>query len=224
MKRSSLVLFASVVLAAACADGSYGSASITQVSDPAARIDFVSWISIPEGDAVSAVIQLTAVDGDSMTASLTSQNPGILNVLAVPGDPATFVFLGVRRGTTTVEVMANGRPATTVHAVVLPPSEGSATYTPFDGGTTPGSDAGVDAAHGDGGHVPREAAPDAVQDARHDRDAVPDAVHDAKHDRDAVPDAVHDAKHDRDAAPDAATDAEHDVGAASDAAPDASNG
>jgi hypothetical protein len=135
-----------------CANGSYGSAVVTQeVGAASARIDLHTGISVPEGSAVSANIQLVAVDGDDMTGFLESEDPNILEVTQSAGSSNDYVFLGVSEGTTTVNVMANGVHVATVSAIVVAPASSSIEELPIDGGVTGAVDGGAGDAADDPG-------------------------------------------------------------------------
>jgi hypothetical protein len=151
--RMATIASLAVSMSFGCSNGNYGSAVITdQVGDPAARIDFHTGISVPEGSVVSANIQLVAVDGDDMTGSLESRDPDILEITQSAGSSNNYVFLGVSQGTTSVLVMANGVQVGTLSAVVVPPPASSVLELPEDGGVTGESDGGLfgDATDDDG--------------------------------------------------------------------------
>lgn len=138
------ILTLSLTFGAACANNSYGSAQITQIegSDDAV-IDFRTGITIPEGVAVSANIQLLAVDGNSLSGNLESENPSILVVSQSASNSNDYVFQGVAEGKTTVIVTANGNQVATVTATVSAPSRSATTAPKVTTGTTVGPDADV---------------------------------------------------------------------------------
>jgi hypothetical protein len=133
--RAAFALAVLVAIAPACSDNSYSSASVTgQLGDSRAVLDFERGISIPEGSAASAHIELISHANKTLTgAGIQSLDPSVLAVVATVGDPSGYAFLGVRSGTATVEVLVNGRQVQTVSAIVQAPASSSLPPT-LDGG------------------------------------------------------------------------------------------
>ena len=145
-----------VAFVAGCRDGSFSTVQVSdQNGDNAALIDFDSDISIPEGSAASAHLELHARDGDTMTPGLESADPTTLLIQQTPGDSKRFVFLGVKSGSTKVHLLANGGEVRTVSAVVVPPPPfGPPDAGPPVGGSPdagPPADSGGDATSPDAG-------------------------------------------------------------------------
>jgi hypothetical protein len=162
-----------LALAAACANHSYGSAQVTnQLGDPNAVIDIQSEISVPEGSAASATVQLVDKSGDPLSGNLESEDPSVLEVFPVEGKANQYVFLGVKEGSTHVLILANGVQVATVSAMVTPPGSSSVFELPADGGVTPGFDGGADAGDDSGD----DAADSGTDDAS---DSGDDAADDA---------------------------------------------
>ena len=94
-----LSLACALAFSAACASGNYGSAQVTQqLGDPAAVINLRTGISIPEGAAASANVQMVAVDGDDLSGNLKSADPSIMLVAPSSTNPNIYVFIGVTTG------------------------------------------------------------------------------------------------------------------------------
>jgi hypothetical protein len=164
------ILTLSVLFGAACANNSYGSAQITQIEGSAdAVIDFRAGITIPEGVAVSANIQLLAVDGNALSGNLQSEDPSILVVSQSASNTNDYVFQGVSAGKTSVSVTANGNQVAIITATVSAASKSAVAAPKVMAGTTVGPDADV-VYSGDAG---RDATVDGSEPSR---DAGPNDV------------------------------------------------
>jgi hypothetical protein len=190
MKR--LLLPLALAFSTGCANGNYGSAQVTQqLGDPAAVINLRTGISIPEGSAASANVQMVAVDGDDLSGNLKSTDPSIMLVAPSSTSANIYVFIGVKTGSTQVQIIANGQQVGTVPATVVMPSSEDVLRLPGEAGVTEGPDGGE---------------PDAGADASSEASASKDAGDDASGDvgdagdagsSDAAKDAPADAtKHD----------------------------
>jgi hypothetical protein len=131
-------LFFAFVTATGCSNNGYGSASVSaQTGDPSAVLDFAGAISIPEGSAASAHIDLMSQSNKVLTGgNIQSPNPSVLQIVGSSTDPSGYVFMGVSAGTATVQVTVNGQEVQTVVATVLPPPASSLPPT-IDAGIEP---------------------------------------------------------------------------------------
>lgn len=146
MNLRRLAMALAFALTQACS--SRGSSSVTasgQLGDPAARIDFTGGITIPEGSAASAHVNVV-INGSSVIADIDSADPTVLRVVESASDPSGYVFLGVSAGTTSVQVSADGHPVQTVSATVLGPPSTSLppTVPPPIESVAPAGDGGPD--------------------------------------------------------------------------------
>jgi hypothetical protein len=130
--------FALAFAGAACRSNSFRSARVTnQTGDPVAVINLASMISVPEGSAASAHIELISYSDNVLGGGdIQSTDPSILQVVASATDPSGYVFLGVRAGATRVQVTVNGQPVQTVNATVPGPPASSLPPT-IDAGVPP---------------------------------------------------------------------------------------
>ena len=187
MKRALLALSLTVGLAfaAACANGNYGSAQVTnQLGDPAAILNLRTGISIPEGSAASANVQLVAVDGDNLSGNLKSLDPSVLLISPSSTSSNVYVFVGVKTGSTTVQIIAGGSEVATVPATVVMPSSQDVLSLPAEAGVTvgpegdAGDDSGDDASDDAGEDASDDGGDDAAEDASGDDagDATTDAT------------------------------------------------
>jgi hypothetical protein len=119
MKLQLLFVAAAALALAGCRDGSYARAEVTaQQGDTSATLDLYSGVAIDEGAATSAHVELRAHDSDVMTGDLVSADPTVLRIAHTPTDAKRFVFLGVRAGTTRIEVTAGGERVAAVPVTV----------------------------------------------------------------------------------------------------------
>lgn len=179
------ILALSLLFGAACANNSYGSAQITQIegSDDAV-IDFRTGITIPEGVAVSANIQLLAVDGNALSGNLESEDPSILVVTQSASNANDYVFQGVSAGKTSISVTANGNQVAIVAATVSAAPTSAVAAPKVTPGTTVGPDADVVYLGDAGGDAnPDGSAP--VREAGSTSDARTEGGQDAGHPEDA---------------------------------------
>jgi len=138
-----------LLTATGCSNNGYRSASVSgQTGDPAAVLDFSSGISIPEGSAASAHIDLMSQSNKVLAGgNIQSPSSSILQIVGSSTDPSGYVLMGVSAGTVSVQVTVNGEQVQTVFATVLAPPASSLPPT-IDAGIQPF--ASVDAGAPDG--------------------------------------------------------------------------
>jgi hypothetical protein len=150
-----LSLSVCLALATACNNNSYASAAVSgQTGDPAAILDFTSGISIPEGSAASAHVDLMSHSNQTLTGgNIQSADTTVLRVVHTATDSSGYVFLGVSAGTTTVNVSVNGQQVQTVSAIVAAPPPSSVPPT-LDAGVQPVTPLDAGGPDGDAGGAP----------------------------------------------------------------------
>jgi hypothetical protein len=151
--------FCPLLLPACTHDRSYAYAQATSPEgDPTAIIALgpdASIVSLGEGSAASAHIQLVAKDGELISGSLQVTDPTMLSLQTATSDPQRYVFLGVRPGTTNMTITVNGAVVAAIPATVIAPPP----FTP-PAWLTGADDAGSAGTDGGDAGVPGDAASD----------------------------------------------------------------
>ena len=120
--RVSLVRVVAIAIAlspalTSCDNDSFAYAHVDQVTgDPNTSFSMAK-VSVPAGEAIVAHIQLFDHDDDLLSGDLVSDDPTILQIRRTVDD-ATYAFLGIHEGSTTIHLMADGAEVRIIPAVV----------------------------------------------------------------------------------------------------------